>query len=63
MPNSSEPTTTYLLDNIEVIKTGRTAKRTLKNNKVDERFEVQPSDKMVGIWTKWVRESDLYKIE
>ncbi len=63
MQDSSEPVKTYLLNDIEVVFTGRTAKRTLKNNKIDERFEVKPANSTEGSWKKWVRKSDLYEIE
>ena len=63
MPGSSEHQKTYLLDDIEVVFTGRTAKRTLKNGRIDERFEVKPSNAELGSWTKWVRITDLYEIE
>jgi len=63
MPGSSEHQKTYLLDDIEVVFTGRTAKRTLKNDRIDERFEVKPSNAELGSWTKWVRITDLYEIE
>lgn len=62
MEELSEQTQTFLHDDVEVRKTGRTATRTLRNNKVDERFEITPVDKMNGEWKKWVRETDLYKI-
>jgi len=51
------------LDDVEVVFTGRTAKRTLKNNRIDERFEVTPAEKELGSWKKWVRKTDLYEIE
>jgi hypothetical protein len=63
MPDSSEHQKTYLLDDIEVVFTGRTAKRSLKNDRIDERFEVKPSNNELGSWTKWVRITDLYEIE
>lgn len=53
---------TYLLDDIEVVFTGRIANRNLKNNKVDTRHEIKPSDNANGSWTKWVRKIDLYEI-
>lgn len=62
MPDSSEQKT-YLLDDVEVVFTGRTAKRKLKKDRIDERFEVKPADKEFGSWTKWVRITDLYEIE
>ena len=62
MPDSSERKT-YLLDDVEVVFTGRVAKRTLKNNKVDERYEITPADAENGSWKKWVRKAELYEIE
>lgn len=62
MEESSTPQNTFLHEDVEVEKTGRTATRKLRNNKVDERFEITPVDKMNGGWKKWVRESDLYTI-
>ncbi len=53
----------YLLDDVEVVKTGRTAKRKLKSNKVDERIEIKPANNEDGSWKKWVRENDLFTIE
>lgn len=63
MQNSSEKNITYLLDDIEVVLTGRTATRELKNNRKDERHEIKPADPSLGTWTKWVRMTDLYTIE
>lgn len=62
MPDSSEQSLTYLLDDIEVVLTGRQAVRTLKNNRQDERHEIKPADAEQGTWTKWVRMTDLYAI-
>ena len=63
MPDSSESTKTYLFNDVEVVYTGRTAKRTLKNNKIDQRFEITPANSEEGSWKKWVRQSDLYEIK
>jgi len=54
---------TYLNDNVEVKLTGREAKRTLKNDKIDVRVEITPSNPTEGSWKKWVRMTDLYEIE
>lgn len=62
MPLSSEQSLTYLLDDIEVVLTGRAAIRELKNNRRDERHEIKPADPSLGTWTKWVRMTDLYTI-
>ncbi len=63
MEDLLEPTTTFLHEDVEVVHTGRKAKRSLKNNRVDERVEITPANSSNGIWKKWVRETDLYKIE
>lgn len=63
MQKSLEMARTYLLDGLEVVFTGRTAKRTLKNDKIDIRFEIKPANSKEGSWKKWVKESDLYEIE
>ncbi len=60
-PNSNH--TSYVYDNTEVVKTGRTAARNLSSGKQDVQFEVTPKFPMNGNWKKWVRESDLYLIE
>jgi len=62
MQESSEQQT-FLLDDVEVILTGRVATRELKNNKVDERVEITPRASLDGSWKKWVRRAELYKIE
>lgn len=53
---------TYVLDNIEVKKTGRTAQKILKSGKVDELVEVTPVDQNVGQWKKWVRDAELFEV-
>jgi peptidyl-tRNA hydrolase len=54
---------TYVYDNLEVRKTGRTAKKVLRSNKVDELFEITPVDEKVGTWKKWVRDAELFEVE
>jgi hypothetical protein len=61
MPESTVQKT-YLLDDVEVVLTGRIARRELKNNKIDERLEIQPADAINGSWKKWVRRAELYTI-
>ena len=63
MEESTERETTYLHEDVEVRKTGRTATRKLRNDKIDERVEITPVDQVNGIWKKWVRLTDLYVIE
>jgi len=63
MDELSERQVTYLNDNVEVKLTGREAKRSLRNNKVDIRVEITPANPTEGSWKKWVRLTDLYEIE
>ena len=63
MEESTEREPTYLHEDVEVRKTGRTATRKLRNDKIDERVEITPVDQVNGIWKKWVRLTDLYVIE
>lgn len=53
---------TYVLDNVEVKKTGRTASKKLRSGKVDELFEVTPVDEKIGTWKKWVRDAELFEV-
>jgi len=54
---------TYVYDSVEVVCTGRTAKRKLKNHKTDEKLEIEPAKSSEGTWKKWVRQAELYEIE
>jgi hypothetical protein len=53
----------YVYDNVEVIKTGRMAKKELRSGKVDELFEVTPVEAFDGTWKKWVRLSELFEVQ
>lgn len=53
----------YVYDNVEVIKTGRMAKKPLRSGKVDELFEITPAEHMDGTWKKWVREIELFEVQ
>lgn len=64
---------TYVIDNIEVILTGRSAEKEVGLTKTEvggrllPRFdvlvEVTPLDKEEGSWKKWVRKIDLYEVK
>jgi hypothetical protein len=54
---------TYVFENIEVRKTGRTAKNKLRSGKIDELVEITPVDTSVGGWKKWVREDILFEVD
>lgn len=53
---------TYVYENVEVQKTGRTAQKTLKSGSVDQLVEITPVDSMVGSWKKWVRDAELFEV-
>jgi hypothetical protein len=53
----------YVYEGVEVIKTGKKAAKELASKKIDTLYEITPSDRMVGSWKKWVRDSDLYVVE
>jgi hypothetical protein len=52
----------YVLDNVEVRKTGRSAERTLTSGKIDVQVEVTPVHQTTGSWKKWVREKELFEV-
>jgi hypothetical protein len=56
-------TETYILDSIEVKKTGRSAKKPLNSGKIDNMVEVTPINEFDGRWKKWVRDAELYLVE
>lgn len=64
MPSEFELTPQrYVYDNVEVIKTGRMAKKPLRSGKVDELFEITPAETIDGAWKKWVREIELFEVQ
>lgn len=57
---------TYVLDNIEVKKTGRVAVKpapTLGTIKQPKLVEVTPANEDDGSWKKWVHENALFEIK
>jgi hypothetical protein len=54
---------TFVYENNEVVKTGRTAKKNLTSGKVDVLFEITPKDQTLGTWKKWVRDADLFTVQ
>lgn len=54
---------TYVLENIEVRKTGRKAERKLKSGKIDIVVEVTPVDSTDGLWKKWVVDLNLFEVK
>lgn len=54
---------TYVHENVEVRKTGRTAQNTLRSGKIDEVVEITPVDSTVGSWKKWVRPDQLFVVQ
>jgi hypothetical protein len=61
---SSQKEDFYVLENIEVKKTGRVAVRQLASisKRTIELVEVTPAHENDGSWTKWVSESSLFLI-
>ena len=55
---------TYVYDGAEVVKTGRVAKREAKGvgGKVIS-FQLVEVRTLDNIWTKWVKETDLYLVQ
>ncbi len=55
--------TTYVYENVEVRKTGRTAKRTLESKKEEMLVEITPQNDKDGLWHKWVPERVLFIVQ
>lgn len=53
----------FVLENIEVKKTGRTATRTLGSGKVETVVEITPVNDRDGMWKKWVPERVLFVVD
>lgn len=55
---------TYVYENVEVRKTGRTATRPSisKNNSEITLYEITPLHEYDGLWKKWVMENALFTI-
>lgn len=54
---------TYVFENVEVKKTGRTADRKLPSGKIDKLLEITPVDENIGKWKKWVRDAELFEVK
>ena len=61
---------TYVFNGTEVVLTGRTAHRKIEARttrrvapRVDVVHEVEPADRELGSWKKWVRIEELYEIK
>ncbi len=57
----------YVYSGIEVVLTGRTAKKEIKGRgraatRLDIIHEIEPADKEQGSFKKWVRMEDLHEI-
>ena len=55
-------TKTFVYNNVEVTRTGRTAEKKLGSGRVDKLFEITPIDKFDGTWKKWVRDAELFDV-
>lgn len=54
---------TFVLGDIEVKKTGRTASKPLPGNKTFVVVEITPASDFDGTWKKWVRPDTLFHID
>lgn len=54
---------TFVYEQAEVTKTGRTAFLKRNTGKLDILFEITPVDQMVGSWKKWVRDMELFEVQ
>ena len=57
---------TFVFGEVEVRPTGRTATKVIKlssRTHTDVLIEIEPIDKTGPTWKKWVRETELYKVE
>jgi len=50
----------YILNDIEVKLTGRTADKNLRSGKIQTVYEITPVHLEDGCWKKWVKIDDLY---
>lgn len=57
-----EANTSFVFENVEVVKTGRKSQRKLTSGKVDELVEIVPADPINGRAKKWVQQHQLYEI-
>jgi hypothetical protein len=53
---------TYILQDIEIRLTGRTAERAALGGKNQVLVEVQPADEDHGTWKKWVPKATLFLV-
>lgn len=53
---------TYVYEQVEVKKTGRTASQKLRSGKTDTIYEITPVESMNGSWKKWVRDDQMFQV-
>lgn len=53
---------TYVFEQVEVKKTGRTASQKLRSGKVDTIYEITPVEQINGSWKKWVRDNQMFQV-
>lgn len=60
------PVQTYILGEVEVLKTGRSAAKAAGQGRFAKAitlFEVTPVDKIHGEWKKWVQDDALFAVD
>ncbi len=66
MEENADKEATYVLKGVEVMLTGRTAKKARRSGKEETLYEVKPTEFADSTSTKansWVKLSELYKVE
>lgn len=58
----SEDISTYVFEQCEVKKTGRTATKKFSSGKIETIFEVTPVNLDVGSWKKWVSDTQMHEV-
>lgn len=63
MQEATMTTKSWVYEGVEVVKTGRSATKTLASGKRDVVVEITPLQSTTGTWKKWVQESTLFEVE
>ena len=63
--NSQKLNKSFVFENIEVVPTGRIAKKTIElstRSLIEILVEIKPMDPTAPQWKKWVKRTDLYEV-